>query len=364
MIAASTQTINSEAIPTVSRNLNLFNQTLFGFSVSLSGMSKTISINWNKFNFSQESLALLKRSRVKLSNIPVFQKLDDYALRLNRYKAEIEQRTLFVSGQRVVTSNQINNALVEVQELKQLANGLREELRNDYEQGKAEFRDRIASLLATPEFLIPLDQQSQKVDEICQSFISLSDIDYLLQVKLEVFRIPALNEQIEEQAQLREQVNRLKAAQRQEQAENALNQAQAEALNRSRELRENIFAKAKEEIESIIAEQISAITSYEVDVPETNSNAKIEAHYKRNRKIREKLARHIKRMQVLADVGLSGNVDEAVLKLEQLGQVMGTAVEKTSLEQTLSKLQDELKSSLVVISQVDTPLLESVPNLI
>lgn len=63
-------------------------------------------------------------------------------------------------------------------------------------------------------------------------------------------------------------------------------------------------------------------------------------------------------------VSLSGNVDEAVLKLEQLGQVMGTAVEKTSLEQTLSKLQDELKSSLVVISQVDTPLLESVPNLI
>ena len=357
------QLLTVEQIPTVRRDLKILDATLFAFSISLNGMSKTISINWNKFGFSKEGLELLKRSRVKLSNIPVFAKLNDYALELNRLRTSIEERTLFVAEQRVVTQNQINLALAEYHELSLRANHLREQLKVEYEAGKDEFRSRITSLLATPEFKIPEDEQLARVDEICSSFVSREAINNLLRPELKVRRIPSLSEQLQEQTRLKTELTNLKQAQRQAQSEAALAEAQEQSIARARSLREDIFAKAKAEIETIIAEQIEAISEYEVEEPETNVQRKINAHYKRNRKVREKMAKHLKRMEVLFEIGKESSVGSAIERLETAHEAMNKS-SKADLENTLANLQQQLKDDLKQIASPDEQLLEVTPSLI
>lgn len=350
-------------ISSAPRNLALLEKTLFAFSIGFSGMSRTISISWEKLGFTGESLQLLKKSGVKLSNISVFSQLDEYALQLGRKRAEIEQRTLYLNQQRVVTENQINLALEEYQELTELADELRSALRHQYVQGQAEFRERVAALMATPEFRIPSNIQAEKVDLVCQSFISNSQIDELLRVRLEVYRIPSLEEQLIEQSQLKEELNRYRNAQRQEEAEIALQNAQAESLERSRNLRLDIYAKAKAEIEQIIAEQIAAIAKYEPEAPD--DSAKADAHFKRNRKIREKLAAHIKRMEVLSEIGIEGNVEVALSQLENLNEAITSSSPQSplSLESQLASLQEDLRNNLKSIQSPETPELEEAPYL-
>ena len=357
-------TLQNLQVISVPRNLKLLNQNLFGFSIALKGTSKTISIDWNKFGFSEESLRSLKTSGVKISNVTLFKQLDEYALELNRQRKKVEERTLFVSEQRVVTESQINLALADYQELKELADELRARLHGDYLSGAAEFRERIASLLSTPEFQIPVDEQLLKVDEICQSFISPEEVNNLLRVELKIYKIPSLQEQIQGQTKLKNDLTALRKAERQQQAEAALAIAQKEDLIRSKELREGIFAKAKLEIENIVAQQIEAITKYEPDAPNTNSQQKIDAHFKRNNKIRAKLASHLKRMQVLTEIGFEGSVKNAVSQLEDLSQAMNSNISSINLQQSLKQLQQELQTSLNQIEQIQTPVLESAPILL
>lgn len=356
-------TLTQTNISNVPRNLALLEKTLFAFTIGFSGMSKTISISWEKLGFTGDSLKLLKKSGVKLSNISVFAKLDEYALQLSRKRNEIEQRTLYLNQQRVVTENQINLALEEYQELKELADELRSALREDYLQGRAEFRERIAALMATPEFRIPISVQEEKVDLVCQSFIGSSEIQNLLRVRLEAYRIPSIDEQLQEQSNLKEELNRYRNAQRQEEAEAALQNAQAESLERSRNLRLDIYAKARAEIEQIIAEQIAAIAKYEPEAPAGNNTAKIDAHFKRNQKIREKLEAHIKRMEVLCEVGIEGDVELALSRLEGLNTAMTSTKPSVTIESQLASLQADLRNDLKQIQSPETPGLEEVPYL-
>lgn len=300
---------------------------------------------------------------MKISNVSLFERLDEYALQLNRKRREVEERTLFVADQRVVTQGQINYALAEYQELKNLADELRENLRQEYQTGATEFRYRMRDLLSTPEFRIPEAEQQLKVAEICHSFLSFDEIDNLLRVELKIYKIPSLEQQMQEQTRLKRELTRLKQAERQEQAESALTKAQEEDLERSRQLREGIFSKAKAEIESIVAAQIEAITKYEPETPSTNSQKKLEAHFKRNEKIRAKLAAHLRRMKVLTEIGFDNSVSNTVTQLENLSATMNSP-QRSNLEETLSNLQQELQNSLSQIEKVESPVLEESPILL
>lgn len=356
-----TTTVQIPNIGTMPRNLDLLNQTLYNFSISLKGMSKTISINWNKFNFSKESLDQIKQSGVKLSNISLFAKLDDYAAQLRHKRLEVEQRTLLVSEQRLVTDSQINLALADYQELLELADELREKLKGEFISGRNEFRSRITALITTPEFQIPVDEQSAKIDEICQKFLEIEELNHLLRVSLKVYRIPSLEEQIQEQTSLKNDLTAYRQAERQAEAETALMTAQQEDLARTRELRSEILTKAQAEIESILAEQIQAITKYEPDVPSTKSQAKLDAHFNRNAKIRSKLQTHIKRMEVLADLNIGNDIPQAIAKLEKLSEEIKPG--NQSIKETLTSLQKELNESLTEIKVPETKTIAIEPIL-
>lgn len=356
--------ITAEQIPTIRRDLDLFSSTLYAFSISLRGMSKTTSVSWNSLGFPKESLKLLKQSGVKLSNIPVFTTLNEYALELQRQRTEIEERTLFVAEQRVVTESQINEALAEYNALSAKANELRQQLKASYQEGRREFHERITCLLATPEFRIPQEQQPAKVDLICASFITYEAIDGLLRPELHVRRIPSLSEQIQEQTALRRELNELQQAERQAEAESALSLAQEQDLARSESLRESIFTQARAEIENIVAEQIEAISKYESETPDTKSSRQIEAHHTRNAKARAKLTKHLKRMQVLFEVGRDDSVASALERLQEVSAAMESNQSGSRLETVLANLQTQLKDNLQQISTAEPEVLETAPSLI
>ena len=343
-VAPTKSNFNPQNVVKVGRNLKLLNRTLYRFQISITGASRSTSIKWEDLELDEASLSYLKQSKVKLSNFSIFSKLDEYASELAKKRRAIEDKTIFVENNRVVTEKNLEAVLIDYQELLELAASFRANLQLEYDEGLAEFTERVTKLLSTPKFGLTPEQIEAKVALIKTKFISKEEIDSLLIVKVEFYEIPALSEQIQEQTKLAEKYAELQTAKNQEAAAAAMAQIQEQQRRELEATRQGMYGIVRQEISKMIATQIEAIANFEVG--------------KANKCIKNKLDKHLARLETLVDMDFDGSFANANAKLQELRTAMESEADETSLEAQLIKLRQELRTSLETVSVAEIPTLD------
>lgn len=114
-------------------------------------------------------------------------------------------------------------------------------------------------------------------------------------------------------------------------------------------MRSGIFKVAKEEMESIVAMQIEALGNVEIG--------------KKNQLVKNKLAKHLSRIETLIELDVDGTFEGAKNKLLEVQSTIENELSAKSrsgqtIENKLQELRLNLQDSLNQIIQGETPVLE------
>jgi hypothetical protein len=333
----------------VSQSNQETDKTFYTYQIRICGASRKTKIPWEELDLSEENLELLKKSEINLSNLSLYGKLDEYAQELNKRRTEVEQKSIYVEGRRMATERMMPEILAEYVQLQELALHYRTKLIEEADAGLEEFKTRIRSLLEAPIFGLTPSSIELKVNKLQAKFFSL-DLGELLQVKLEEFyRIPSLKEQLETQTEMAQQFASLIEARNREKNAQILGQINEEQRQQLVDMRAGIFKVAKEEMESIVAMQIEALGNVEIG--------------KKNQLVKNKLAKHLSRIETLIELDVDGTFEGAKNKLLEVQSTIENELSAKSrsgqtIENKLQELRLNLQDSLNQIVQGETPVLE------
>lgn len=337
-------------IPVRQKRLDLLCQNLYTVKINFSGTSlKKSIIDWESLNFDTESQKALANSKTKISAIPLFEKLEEYARELDKLRREIYSYTIVCEGERVATDNRIGVILEKVAELYDRANQLRVELEASKSEGLGLLLETMRSFYQTPAFKLLPSQIAERLEQVRQIFNSNVQINQLLQVEVHLECRKSLEEQISESAELSEQIARRETAKNAEAEAIALRTIQQQQRESLERFQTEIFEDVREEIAQILAVQIENIAKFDVE--------------KNNALFKKKLATHLERLTTLADFDFNGSFVSAKEGLEQLSQSWkahrkGCNSEK--LKQQLQALKSDLQSKLTAVYQKETPAVDFV----
>lgn len=329
-----------DLIKTTPRNLELLNKELYRFSISLSGMSRTISIKWGELNLDPESLNYLQKSGAKISAIPIFDALSEYARKLERKRRSIEEKTIFCQGERVVTATVYPQVFAEANEAIALAEEYRQELKEKYHQGLEDFKMRVRNIFQAPVFKLSPIEIENKVEIIEGNFISFDEINNFLQVRINTSRIPSLGEQIDQNTEQAKQFAALHTAKELEKAaKQGFEKMQKAQIEDLKELRTKVYDDTKTEISEILISCIETVDSFEID--KNNANAK------------SRIKRYKERMKILSEFDTDGNFLTALNNITKIDELFNrhTLKQLENLKSQLTETIEELKSNLIAVNR-------------
>lgn len=341
----SNNVIDFDPTITTPRNLELLNKELYRFSIKLSGLSRTISLKWELLNLDDESLKHLKTAKQKLSGIPLFAPLKEYASKIESKRRNLENKTIFCEGERVVTATVYPSVLAEANELINLSHSYREELRGEYSKGLEDFRARIRQILQAPIFKLSESEIEAKVDIMAGSFISYEEINSFLQVKIIKSRIPSLAEQVQSQTEDAQRFAALKVAQDLEAAAIAgYEQASQSERDDLQQLRTKIYDDTHSEAKDILLSLIEDADTFEIDRP--------------NGLIKKRVARNLERFKVLVEFDTNGSLTKSLAILEKthsLFQAHNHRQEDDEFEPKIVEIINEIKQAIALMNKANSP---------
>ncbi|MCC5640994.1 hypothetical protein LC593_35235 [Nostoc sp. CHAB 5844] len=185
-------------------NFSKLNKTRIRFTIKLKKTTKSNAPKWTDVLTSsgeESDLIKVKSSEVGLKGIKVFKALDEAASQLRQEISSVREWMTSDNGDWICPIDLaplVWSQLLNVRDV--IAPGLREGLKNDYEQGLADYQERINHFISLNVWELPQDKQEEVKSNLLKAFPLLSDLEDYLQVVIgRPVIIPALSEQLNQQ---------------------------------------------------------------------------------------------------------------------------------------------------------------------
>ncbi|BDI20682.1 hypothetical protein ANSO36C_64840 (plasmid) [Nostoc cf. commune SO-36] len=211
----STEVFLTDAVVEPHNFLQL-NKTRIRFRIQLKKSTKSAAPKWSdvlKAEVSEIESDLVKvtNSEVGLRGIKVFKKLDEAAAQLRQEIASVQEWMSADTGDWICPIDLaplVWNQLINIRD--NIAPGLRNQLKADYEAGLLDYQERIDQFLSLNTWELPHDKQESVKANLIMAFPTLTDLEDYLQVIIgRPVIIPALSEQLDhKQAECLEQITR------------------------------------------------------------------------------------------------------------------------------------------------------------
>ena len=315
------------------RNFERIKQNLYLVEIQFTGLTKTCTLSWTDLDFDEEMLKNIRKSKIRLRGIPLFEQLEDKAKILRSMRSEWEsRRTILVCGERLVTESQFENCIRDIIEIKKVADKFRQELLKERDRGLQLLLDKIINFLES--FQVEEDLRIIKLRQIAKSFPSEIEINNLLKVKATYTRVSSLIEQLNKEKESELLINHdLEIEHIRE-----LRQSQQLEIDRLKKLKDDVFEEARLSILAIVSEHISKLDKIEIGKP--------------NKRLRDKLANHIVRLGAFLDLDMSGNLSSIAENLSELHEFLAETIDyNISREVTIFNRFNDLKNKLEVSRQ-------------
>lgn len=180
------------------------NKTRIRLTIKLKKTTKSNSPRWTDvLNAEGEESDLLKvkSSEVGLRGIKVFKALDEAATQLRQEIASVQEWMTSDNGDWICPIDLaplVWSQLINIRDV--IAPELRAGLKNDYEQGLADYQERIESFISLNVWELPQDKQEEVKANLIKAFPTLPELEDYLQVVIgRPVIIPALSEQLNQQ---------------------------------------------------------------------------------------------------------------------------------------------------------------------
>jgi hypothetical protein len=187
-------------------NFSQLNKTRIRFRIQLKKSTKSAAPKWAdvlKAEVSEIESDLVKvtNSEVGLRGIKVFKKLDEAAAQLRQEIASVQEWMSADTGDWVCPIDLaplVWNQLINIRD--NIAPGLRNQLKADYEAGLVDYQERIDQFLSLNTWELAQDKQESVKANLLRAFPTLTDLEDYLQVVIgRPVIIPALSEQLNQQ---------------------------------------------------------------------------------------------------------------------------------------------------------------------
>ncbi|YAF99318.1 MAG: hypothetical protein AB3A66_28160 (plasmid) [Nodularia sp. CChRGM 3473] len=194
-------------------NFSKLNKTRIRLTIKLKKTTKSNAPKWTdvlQADSEEESdLAKIKSSEVGLKGIKVFKALDEAASQLRQEIASVQEWMTSDNGDWICPIDLaplVWSQLINIREV--VAPTLRAGLKDSYEQGLADYIERIENFISLNVWELPADKREEVKANLIKAFPLLSDLEDYLQVVIgRPVIIPALSEQLNsEQAKCLQQI--------------------------------------------------------------------------------------------------------------------------------------------------------------
>jgi hypothetical protein len=197
-------------------NFSQLNKTRIRFRIQLKKSTKSAAPKWAdvlqaEVSEIESDLVKVTNSEVGLRGIKVFKKLDEAAAQLRQEIASVQEWMSADTGDWVCPIDLaplVWSQLINIRD--NVAPGLRNQLKVDYESGLEDYQERIDQFLSLNTWELPHDKQESVKANLLRAFPALTDLEDYLQVVIgRPVIIPALSEQLnQQQAECLDQITR------------------------------------------------------------------------------------------------------------------------------------------------------------
>jgi hypothetical protein len=251
-------------------NFSKLNKTRIRFKIQLKKTTKSNAPKWadvlkSSQNEQESDLVKVTSSEVGLKGIKVFKALDEAANKLRQEIASVQEWMNYDNGDWICSIDLapiVWSQLIEIRD--HIAPALRTQLREEYEEGFADYQERIDKFLSLNAWQLSGEQQQEVKHNLVKAFPCVEELEDYLQVVIgRPVIIPALSEQLsEQQAECLEQITRF-----------------IEHYDRNLEqtLRESAIAGG----EQLAAQLLEDLSNWEPGRKPVNFKKKMERHFKK-----------------------------------------------------------------------------------
>ncbi|MFM6138746.1 MAG: hypothetical protein ACKPCP_32185 [Sphaerospermopsis kisseleviana] len=251
-------------------NFSKLNKTRIRCKIQLKKTTKSNAPKWadvlkSSQNEQESDLVKVTSSEVGLKGIKVFKALDEAANKLRQEIASVQEWMNYDNGDWICSIDLapiVWSQLIEIRD--HIAPALRTQLREEYEEGFADYQERIDKFLSLNAWQLSGEQQQEVKHNLVKAFPCVEELEDYLQVVIgRPVIIPALSEQLsEQQAECLEQITRF-----------------IEHYDRNLEqtLRESAIAGG----EQLAAQLLEDLSNWEPGRKPVNFKKKMERHFKK-----------------------------------------------------------------------------------
>lgn len=251
-------------------NFSKLNKTRIRFKIQLKKTTKSNAPKWadvlkSSQNEQESDLVKVTSSEVGLKGIKVFKALDEAANKLRQEISSVQEWMNYDNGDWICSIDLapiVWSQLIEIRD--HIAPALRTQLREEYEEGFADYQERIDKFLSLNAWQLSGEQQQEVKHNLVKAFPCVEELEDYLQVVIgRPVIIPALSEQLsEQQAECLEQITRF-----------------IEHYDRNLEqtLRESAIAGG----EQLAAQLLEDLSNWEPGRKPVNFKKKMERHFKK-----------------------------------------------------------------------------------
>ncbi|MBK1990223.1 hypothetical protein A0J48_022310 [Sphaerospermopsis aphanizomenoides BCCUSP55] len=251
-------------------NFSKLNKTRIRFKIQLKKTTKSNAPKWadvlkSSQNEQESDLVKVTSSEVGLKGIKVFKALDEAANKLRQEISSVQEWMNYDNGDWICSIDLapiVWSQLIEIRD--HIAPALRTQLREEYEEGFADYQQRIDKFLSLNAWQLSGEQQQEVKHNLVKAFPCVEELEDYLQVVIgRPVIIPALSEQLsEQQAECLEQITRF-----------------IEHYDRNLEqtLRESAIAGG----EQLAAQLLEDLSNWEPGRKPVNFKKKMERHFKK-----------------------------------------------------------------------------------
>jgi methyl-accepting chemotaxis protein len=141
---------NVTSIQTRKRDLELFQETIYLFNISIHSGKKSFQIRWEHLGLEEATIQALKETNASQSRLKFNTKLEKAMSRLNGMRKSLQSKYMvYVDPYWLVPESKFDELADAVKELKDTAIALQETVLEDYESEKQAYLDIIEKILLT-----------------------------------------------------------------------------------------------------------------------------------------------------------------------------------------------------------------------
>lgn len=316
---------------------------LYLVKIKFKGTSLDCSLSWKDLGFEGEELVQLQKTNSRITGITIFESLKEAASELQKLRREFEHNfVIVVNEQKVITDQNLEAALLFLSEMRTVADNLRSKIIKERAENIESLSERLNDILSNKTFNLYPWQVENKINEIVRKFPDEEDLENnYLRIETQVSQLESVLTQLERENKEQE----LKTLVMQQEARREFHQSQREAIERIKFIKQEIFKKAQEIVEEILLEQLEKFNDIEIGKP--------------NKRIRNKIEKHLERLQAVMELDLSGDFSKISEQLEIFNQALSEEISNGKkhrlIEEKIQEIRLKLTESYQAIHQESLP---------